>query len=154
MKMLLDTTYLLPAIGISIKGIPQDAVLKLIEKGHIVFISDITIFELSAKGSKYVAEEKLSPERVSKGIRTIVYDENITKLSIHDTLTLHMAFKLRRLLNDFIDCLITSSAISACNVVVTEDEHIKNLRLIKSFQDIIKTINPKFEIRTVKELFR
>ena len=37
MKLLLDTTYLLLAIGISIKGLPNDVLIKLLKKGHKIF---------------------------------------------------------------------------------------------------------------------
>ena len=55
MKLLLDTTYLLPAIGISIKELPKDAPIKLIQKGNRISICDISIFELSAKGAKHIS---------------------------------------------------------------------------------------------------
>ncbi len=32
MKLLLDTTYFLPVIGISVKNLPRDTVIKLIRK--------------------------------------------------------------------------------------------------------------------------
>ena len=152
MKLLLDTTYLLPAIGISVKGIPRDAVLKLLQANYEIYINDITIFEISAKGAKYIIEERLIAERVSKGIRSIVYDEKIKKTRIHETPTLHIAFKLRRLLSDFIDCIITSSALNTCNTLITEDEDILGITEEKSFQEILRTVNPEFKIHTIKEI--
>jgi hypothetical protein len=56
---LLDTTYLVPAIGISVKGLPKDALISLIRKGHQISISGISIFELSAKGAKHISLGKL-----------------------------------------------------------------------------------------------
>ena len=44
MKLLLDTTYLLPAIGISVKNLPKDTAIKLMHQGHQIFINNITIF--------------------------------------------------------------------------------------------------------------
>jgi len=54
LKLLLDTTYLLPAIGILVKELPENAVIKLLEKGHEIYINEVTIFELAAKGAKHV----------------------------------------------------------------------------------------------------
>ncbi|MCX8154052.1 MAG: hypothetical protein N3E52_06435 [Candidatus Bathyarchaeota archaeon] len=71
MKLLLDTTYFLPVIGITVKNLPKDAPLQLIQKGHKIFISKITIFELSAKGAKHAASGIISPERITRGIRAI-----------------------------------------------------------------------------------
>ncbi|MFQ6087010.1 MAG: PIN domain-containing protein [Candidatus Bathyarchaeia archaeon] len=151
MRLLLDTTYLLPAIGISIKGLPKDAPIKLIKKGHQISISNITIFELSAKGAKHIAIGNLTAERVSTGIRAIVYDDRITRIPIHDSSVLLTAFKLRRTLSDFIDCLILSSAINRNDVLVTEDEHIQNLRKNREFQELLQTTNPKFKIQTLTD---
>ena len=152
MKLLLDTTYFLPAIGISIKDIPQDAVIRLIESGYEVCISEITLFELSAKGAKYVVSRMLSPERVLRGLRAIIYDNRIGRVPIYDTTILSTAFKIRSLLNDFIDCLILSSAINKANALVTEDDDILMLLHKKEFNSIIERLNSKFEIMTIKDL--
>ena len=152
MKLLLATTYFLPAIGISIKDIPQDAVIRLIESGYEVYISEITLFELSAKGAKYVVSRMLSPERVLRGLRAIIYDNRIDRVPIYDTTILSTAFKIRSLLNDFIDCLILSSAINKANALVTEDDDILMLLHKKEFNSIIERLNSKFEIMTIKDL--
>lgn len=107
----MDTPYLLPAIGVSIKGLPKDALIRMIQKGHQISISNISVFELSA-------------ERVTRGISAIVYDERITVVPMHDSSVLLMAFKLRRMLNGFIDCLILSSAINQNDAVLTEEKDI------------------------------
>jgi len=147
----LDTTYLLPAIGISIKDLPKDTLVRLMQKGHQISISNISIFELSAKGAKHVAAGTLSTERVTRGIRAIVYDERITVIPMHDSSVLLMAFKFRRLLGDFIDCLILSSAINQNDAIVTEDEDIQNLKRTKEFRGLLATINPKFKIQTLTD---
>ncbi|MBO3768874.1 MAG: hypothetical protein QXS51_06285 [Thermoproteota archaeon] len=67
MKILLDTTYLLPAIGIYFKEFPNDTLIRLRHRENQLFISEISIFELSAKGAKYVSAGKLSVERVVRG---------------------------------------------------------------------------------------
>jgi len=151
LRLLLDTTYLLPAIGVSIKNLLQDASIKLIRKGHEISISDITIFELSAKGAKHITLGTLTAERVSRGIRAIVYDDRIERIPIHDSSVLLTAFKLRRMLNDFIDCLILSSAINRNDILVTEDGDIHDLREKREFQELLHMINPQFKIQTLKE---
>ena len=152
MRLLLDTTYLLPAIGVSIKGLPEDASIKLIGEGHQIFISDVTVFELSAKGGKYITAGSLTPERVSRGIRSIVYDERIARIQIHDSSVLLTAFKLRRMLRDFIDCLILSSAINRSDILVTEDEHIQDLGKRRAFQEFVATTNPEFQIQSLTDM--
>lgn len=151
MRLLLDTTYLLPAIGISVKGLPKDAPIRLIKKGHQISISDISIFELSAKGAKHITAGTLTPERVARGIRAIVYDETIDTISMHESTLLLTAFKLRSILSDFIDCLILSSAINRCDALITEDNDIQNLEKNREFNELLTTINPKFKIQTLTE---
>lgn len=152
MKLLLDTTYLLPAIGILIKSLPKDALIRLKQR-HQISISDISVFELSAKGAKHVAEGALPPERVVRGITAIVHDEGIEKISIHEDVLLLTAFKLRSILSDFIDCLILSSAINRCDSLVTEDSQIRNMREDKEFKDLLKNVNPKFKIQKLTDAF-
>jgi len=149
LRLLLDTTYLLPAIGVSVEGIPRDAAVKLIEKEYQISISDVTIFELSANGAKHIAAGVLTAERVSRGIRSIVYDERMAKVPIHDSSVLLIAFKLRNMLSAFIDCLILSSAINRNDALITEDEEIQKLRKNRMFQELIESINPKFKIQTL-----
>jgi len=148
----LDTTYLLPAVGISIKDFPKDALVRLMQKGHQISISDISIFELSANGAKHVFAGTLSAERVTRGIRAIIYDDRITVIPMHDSSVLLMAFKLRRLLNDFIDCLILSSAVNRCDAILTEDNDIQNLKRNKEFAGFVTTVNPKFKIQTLTDM--
>lgn len=151
MKLLLDTTYLLPAIGISVKGLQQDALIKLIKRGHEIAISEISLFELSAKGAKHITAGRLSPERVTRGIKALVYDDAVTKIPTYESTLLLRAFKLRRMLNDFIDCLILSSAINQCDALITEDSDIQNLKKNKELNELLATTNPKLKIQRLTE---
>lgn len=151
MKLLLDTTHLLPIIGISVKGHPRDALIKLMEKRHGISISNISIFELSAKGAKYVSAGTLPAEKVIKGIRAIVYDEAIETIPSDESTILLTAFNLRSILSDFIDCLILASAINRCDALITEDNDIQDLKKNKEFNNLLATINPKFKIQTLTE---
>jgi len=152
MILLLDTTYLLPVIGISIKDIPRDIVIKLIKRNYKVSISEISIFELSAKGAKYIAHESLDAERVVRGIKALLYDDRIDKIPIYDLSILSLAFKLRRILDDFIDCLILSSAINQADILITEDNNIHILSNMREFIDLVREINPGFKIMRLKDI--
>ncbi len=151
MRLLIDTTYLLPAIGVSIKELSKDVLVKLMRKGNSVSICDISIFELSAKGAKHVSSGELPAERVTRGIRAIVYKEEIETIPMVDTEVLLTAFKLRRMLNDFIDCLILSAALNRCDILLTQDQDIQELKKNKEFNELCMTINPKFKIQSAKE---
>ena len=152
MKLLLDTTYFLPAIGVSVKQLPKDAPLRLIAKGHQISISDISIFELSAKGAKHITNKTLTPERVTRGLRAIIYDDTIESIPIHDRQILLAAFKLRSILHDFIGCLILSSAINQCDALITEDNDIQELKKNKELNELLTTTNPEFKIQKLTEI--
>jgi len=152
LKVLLDTTYLLPTAGITIKELSKDAIKKIKIKENEIAISEISIFEVSAKGAKYVLKKELSPERVTIGIRTILYNDIIEKISIYDVKIILTAFTLRSFIVDFIDCLILSTAINYCDALITEDKEIQNLKKNKKFLDLISTINPTFQIHNLNEV--
>lgn len=152
MNLLLDTMYLLPAIGVLVEGIPERAPLELHERGHELFISEISLFELAAKGSKYVSEGALPSERVSKGLKAIIHEERIKKISLRnaDVLSHAIALKAGKILSDFIDALILSSALIHCEVLVTEDRHIQAADLNGDFLGMRRALNPKLRICSMK----
>ena len=152
MKLLLDTTYFLPAIGVSIKELPNDAPIKLLAKGHHISVSYITLFELSAKGAKYDNNGMLLPETVAEGIRAIVHDDEIETIPIHDSKLLLTSFNLKNALTDFIDCLIVSSAINYCDALITEDNDIQNLTKNRKLGDFMAAANPNFKIQMLSDI--
>lgn len=91
-------------------------------------------------------------DRVIKGIRAITHDEAVTKIPVYETVVLLEAFKCKRFLNDFVDCLILSSAINFCDALITEDAEIHNLTKNEEFNELIRSINPKFKIKRVIEI--
>ncbi|MEM3608071.1 MAG: PIN domain-containing protein [Candidatus Bathyarchaeia archaeon] len=147
MKLLLGTSYLLPIIGVSIKDFPRDTMIKLIKRGYQISISDITIFELSAIGAKHAVLGRLDAERVCRGIRAILHDERITRIPIHDSSILLTALELRRMLSDFIDCLILSSAMARSEILITEDKDIQDLSREEEFQEFLKKKKSEFKIQ-------
>ena len=122
------------------------------EKGHNISISQITLFELSAKGAKYVNNGTLLPETVTEGIRAILYDDEIEIVPFHDSKLLLTSFKLRNTLTDFIDCLIVATAINHCDALITEDEEIHKMTKKNGINELLEAINPNFKIKRMGEL--
>jgi predicted nucleic-acid-binding protein len=122
------------------------------EKGHEVKISQVTLFELSAKGAKYVKEGILAPETVTEGIRAILYDDKTAITKTYESRLLLSSFEFRKAINDFIDCLILSSAVNCCDALVTEDEEIHNLTKNNRLYRFITATNPNFTIKKAAEL--
>jgi PIN domain nuclease of toxin-antitoxin system len=122
------------------------------EKGHNISISQITLFELSAKGAKYVNNGTLLPETVTEGIRAILYDDEIEIVPFHDSKLLLTSFKFRNILTDFIDCLIVATAINHCDALITEDEEIHKLTKKNGINELLEVINPNFKIKRMGAL--
>ena len=120
----------LPAIGIFVRNIPEYFPIKLIKEGYQIFISEITILELSAKGSKYVIAGTPTPREDIKRHEAIVHDDQVAKVSIHGSSILLTSFKLRKVFEWPYRSSILSSAINRCDALVTEDEEMKDLKKI------------------------
>jgi predicted nucleic acid-binding protein len=148
LKILLDTTYLMPAIGVSVRAIPADTIIKLLEKGELLAISEISIFELSAKGAKYSSAGTIPQEKVLEGIRAIVADEQVAKVPSYDAEELRIAVRLRDSLKDFIDCLILSCALLHSDVLLTEDKEISEFAKTESYKQLLSTYNKGFAVRS------
>jgi predicted nucleic acid-binding protein len=152
LKVLLDTTYLLPTVSIAIKEVPKDAIIKLNAKGYEIAISRISIFELLAKSAKYVVKNELSPERAALGIRAILYDDVIEKISTDSSKVVLTAFTLRSLIDDFIDCLIVSTALNHCDALITEDQDIQNLTENKKYLELVASVNSNFKVQALAQI--
>lgn len=150
-RILLDTTYLFPFAGISVRGIERDAVERASAAGHELSLSEMSLFELAAKGAKLVGKGSADAERVAQAVQSIVSDETLRKVRLHEHGVLPLAIALRRHNTDFIDCVILASAVLTSQVLVTEDELLlRSSEIIK----LARRTNPEFLIYDFKHLSR
>ncbi len=152
MKILLDTTYFLPIIGVSIENLPDDIIIRILSKGYEVYMSEITLFELSAKAAKYVIANKLPITRVMKGFKVLMFDNRIHRVPLSHLKIISLALELRRLLPDYIDALIVSSALLFTNLLLTEDNDILTLNTHFEFKRIVDRLNKGFMIKSYREI--
>ena len=151
MRILLDTTYLLPLIRINVKGFEKNKLLKLLTK-HEIFISNVTIMEISAKGARYLTKNELDETDVMSGLRAIIEDKKIKIIdSLNDLEILETSIILRKYLDDFIDCVILGTALLKADTLLSEDISIHKLKKTDVFEALKKQINPKFEIQSITE---
>ncbi len=122
--MIIDTTYLLPLARISVKY----DLLRAIADGKIrgvdfsdLGVSLISLFELQAKASKL----GVNPEYVSKAVKVILRVFRIIPFYRRDIV--REAHNLRKILDDYIDCIILATAITLKEDLVTEDSDIRKL---------------------------
>lgn len=139
--MIVDTTYLLPLTRI---GVDTD-LLRAIDKGRIsinfdkLAISSISIFELQAKAAKLNVSADFTNEAIEV-INTVFriepfYSPKVVKISS----------ELLDRIKDYIDCIITSTAIALDEDLITEDSKIiGNKKFIKE--------KYKIDVMSYKEL--
>ncbi len=151
-KILLDTTYLLPAVGLSVENIPDDLLLTLTRSSEYeVYINTISLFEIMAKTSKYVVRNLLKPIRVIRGLKAILYSDDIVKVDyVSDTDLVTLSFQIRTYLNDYIDSLILASAIKYADILLTEDFDLLNTSRKEWFKELALKYNPSLLIINYK----
>ncbi|MEE9377738.1 MAG: PIN domain-containing protein [Candidatus Lokiarchaeia archaeon] len=149
MKILIDTSYFLPLIKIGIENIPQTVLVNLLSKtSHEYFYSNLTLFELTAKGLKFSSQKNtITPQDIRIGIDAIRNDLRLTEKSFIDNpLIIELASQLKAIHNNTIDCLIFATAICVCDCIITMDGSL--------FDQINKTPSLINKIREINENFR
>ena len=150
MNLLVDTTYFLPFIGVNVRKIPSDAVIKLIDHNEVK-ISNLSLFELSAKGAKIVSQGILSSKRLMTGLKTVETDARLVKVPYLKPEIMETAIEIRKTIPDFIDCLILSSALTESEILVTEDQTL--LKYTSQIgRELVQTINPEFKATRYNDL--
>ena len=148
-RVLLDTTYLLPVAGIQVQGVERDTIKRARSLGHQLFISEISFFELAAKGAKLARDGLANRDRLSQAVQSLVSDESFRKVNVYEEERLSLAIDLRQHHSDFFDCLILASAVSTCEILVTEDQLLTGNNELTEF---VRKIKPEFVVTTSKRL--
>ncbi len=149
MKILIDTSYFLPLIKIGIENIPQTLLVNLLSKtSNEFFYSNLTIFELTAKGLKLSSQKNtITPQDIRIGIDAIQNDLRLTEKCFTDNpIIIELASQLKAIHNDTIDCLIFATAICVCDCIITMD--------VSLFDQINKTPSLINKIREINQNFR
>ena len=144
MRVLLDTTYFLPSIGVSLSQVPWDVVFRVRGENE-VFVSELTLFELSAKGAKYVNAGLIQTVNVVQGVNAILMDEKLTKVPFTTPQIMETAIRLRKLVKDYLDCALLASAAQRCDLFLTEDAELQ--RRGTKLDEALGEINADFAIR-------
>jgi PIN domain nuclease of toxin-antitoxin system len=140
--MILDTTYLLPLARIEI----DTDLLKAIADGKInwrleeITVSLISIFELQAESAKLMIPTNYVSEAIEAIFKTFKV-EPFYKPEI-----IAASFEIRRLIPDYLDCVIVATAVTLKEKLITEDSLILSEReelekdygiSIQSYEDVV-----------------
>jgi len=122
--LILDTTYLLPLLGIRIR----EDLFSAIVSGRVqlklkdIRLSSISLFEIQAKAAKL----RLPPGKVVKAINTL--KKSFEVISFTRRGVIEVAHELRSFINDYVDCVIIATAIDLGDPLVTEDSLIHSAK--------------------------
>lgn len=136
----------MPAIGVSVRHLPQTLVRDLRARGHRISICTITMVELAAKGAKLVRDGKLKEDRVLEGLQAILSDETVDRINFQQGDVWRRAISARYEIDDFVDCLILSSAAVAADALVSEDETIAKAVSDEMFRMKLQPSNEAFAV--------
>ena len=127
MRIVLDTTFFLPGFHIEISNVPIDALKTMVELSgeDELFLSDMTIFEISAKYVKLFSDEDCAD--LQKGIDAIVNDSTFTVMASYIQPIWSLACFLRKYHKDFIDCIILATAATKPGIFVSQEKALAQL---------------------------
>jgi predicted nucleic acid-binding protein len=122
--LIIDTTYLLPLVGISVDSDLFSAMDKKAVKFNLdnTIISQISLFEIQAISAKLGISRSIVSDALNE-IRS-----NFDIVPFEDRQIIQISFKLRKMLPNYIDCVILASAISRKTDILTEDSRIISLK--------------------------
>ncbi|MFW9914170.1 MAG: PIN domain-containing protein [Candidatus Thorarchaeota archaeon] len=145
-KLLLDSSFFFPLIGVEVRNCPKEAILELLRTKNVQILrSELVIFELSAKGTKLVNENRLEIEDLIDGLNTIQSHPDITTLPIYYSEIQILSAVFRQNHSDFIDCLTLASAVYYSDVFLTLDSALKE-KYLEIWEGDIRKIRSKFNV--------
>lgn len=135
--MIIDTTYLLPLAKIEI----DTDLLSAIATGRVkislgdIGVSLISIFELQAKFTKLM----LPPVHLIRAVEAIFTTFRIIPFYRADII--ETGYRLRKIIPDYIDCILIATAAVSSEDLITEDSLILNNREIIRKEYKIRVLN-------------
>ena len=140
MKLLLDTTYLIPFMGVEVERVKRESIESTL-KEHQIQISEVQFFELFAKGNKLGARGLTGIEEVIDGIESLYHSLEVLPLVEPDVLK-YANLIYRHGLKDIIDSIILASALRFSEGLATLDQGIR-----KAYEGgVIRRLNPNLKI--------
>lgn len=126
-SIIVDTPYLLPIVGLRVKGLSREDFEYILENYHL-FYPKLLLTELSAVIVKQAKKKKLEkiPKQAIEGLNSIIYLETINLIPL-DGEDLRIVYKLSRLgWKDMFDSILYATAIRLNMKVLTMDKKFKN----------------------------
>jgi len=141
--LILDTTYLLPLARINVDTDLLRAIAdrKVSWKLEDVTVSMISIFELQAKAAKLM----VPTEFVVDAVKAIFGAFNVE--SFYRPEIIKVAYKVKKLIPDYVDCVIVATAVVLKEDLATEDSQILSNRGVVEEEYGVSTLSYKELVR-------
>ena len=135
MRIMLDTTYILPFVGVDVKGgATFENMLELLDSGHHFCASELSLFETLGKARALIRDER-SRRRVEEGLKAVLGSDRLELLPVMDEetvpLILDLLFEGRK---DLPDAVIAASAMMHADILLTESKDIPALLNQRGFR--------------------
>ena len=125
MRIFIDTTYILPLLGINVRNISTDnQILKLLYTENEILINRLSLFEALGKARTLIKDGN-SRKRVEMGFAALLGSDRLRIIPImdQDTMPLILDF-LSNGTSDVPDAVIMASAIFCADLLLTEARDI------------------------------
>jgi len=138
-EIFLDSSFFFPFIGVEVENCEKSDVLNLITNENFqIFRSELTTFELSAKGVKLVNEGEIEITDLIDGLNSLQFMNSVKVIPIFYSEIQILSSKFRKDHTDFIDCIILASAINYSQKLISFDRTLKR-KFLKKWQNEIQT---------------
>jgi hypothetical protein len=128
-KILVDSTFLLPLVGVKVVGLPENPLEMMLDLGFSIMINETSLFEVVGKALREAGKahnrEKIT-KRIEIGVKSLLLDTRIEKFPICELETINTLIKLYESgLNDLPNCFIAATAALHTGLLLTESEDVK-----------------------------
>jgi len=124
-----DSTFLLPLVGVEVLGIPENPLGIMLSFGLDVKINEISLFEAVGKAlreAKKADNQEKIMERIKMGVKSLLLDTRIEKFPICEVETIGTVVKLyENGLDDLPNCFIAASATFYTGLLLTESKDVR-----------------------------
>jgi predicted nucleic acid-binding protein len=135
-KFLLDTSFILPTLGITVTGVNPEVIRFLANPKIEVYYSRFSLLESLWVATK-ISESVFDGETFQLGLRSITEGLRYKRVE-EDSETFKEAFRLYRLGHkDMIDNILYASALSLDLRLLTLDDEFKKFALEKKLKNIL-----------------
>jgi predicted nucleic acid-binding protein len=149
-KILLDTSFLLPTLGISVSGATVKGIRTLAETEIEIYYSHFSILESLWVAARTIEGKTFDHEIFGLGLRSIVEGRKYRRVE-EDSEIFNEALRLYRLGHkDMIDNMLYASAARLRLLLLTLDDELRKFVLEKQLKDVF--ISPERLANLAKEL--